>query len=213
MDRVFIFLYKADLKIFKQLKPKKEEIIICADSGIKLARKLWYKPKKLILIGDLDSVENSDVEWCNKNNFEIIKYPENKDKTDGELVIEYDCKNFDTDTRKIVVGGITDRIDHTLGNISAIIPYIKEDHKFEFHIEKENIFITSKSILLRSKKNNKISLMPIERVLEVKTRGLKWELENENIELYSTRTLRNEAIKEKLTIEFKKGVLMIIETW
>src|SRR3990167_8310341 len=78
MKRVFIFLHGAEKETFLRLKPKEEESIICADSGISLARKIKYSPKKVILIGDLDSVSKKDISWCKDNKINIKKYSPNK---------------------------------------------------------------------------------------------------------------------------------------
>lgn len=87
MERIFIFLYGADFNTLMKLKPKLEEPIICADSGILLAKKLKHRPKNLTLIGDLDSVSKQTLKWCKNNKVKIIKHPTNKDFTDGHLAL------------------------------------------------------------------------------------------------------------------------------
>ena len=115
--RVFIFLHGADRQTFLKLKPKIDEVIICADSGIKLAMELPYKAKKLFLIGDLDSVSKTERLWCEKNAVPILKYPENKDFTDGDLALQYACSKYSQENQKIILGGLSSLLDHTFGNI------------------------------------------------------------------------------------------------
>ena len=208
MERVFILLEGGNVDL-NQFNFNKNDIFICADGGIKriLDRKL---KNKIIYIGDFDSVEKEVIK---KYNFEIKEFSKDKNKTDGELAIEYTCKNFNKNIKKIIIGGITDRLDHTIGNILVCIPKIKEGHKFEFYGDKIKCYLASKSITLETRINNKISLIALEKISNAQTSGLKWELKNEDIFSYNSRTLRNESIKSLVKVKFDKGILMIIETW
>lgn len=213
MERVFISLYGAELHAFMKLNPKANEPIICADSGILLVKKLKYKPKSVTLIGDLDSVSKKDLEWCRKMNFKILKHPVNKDFTDGNLAINYACKNYSNKIEKIVIGGITNKLDHTLGNILPTINHIEDKHIIKFVNERQIVYLSSKSVELDNCKKHTISLIPIKDTLIKKTEGLKWGLVNEKIKPYQSRTLRNIAVNHKVKIEISSGVLMVIESW
>ena len=58
-----------------------EDFIICADGGYNHAKNMNIKPD--ILIGDMDSVTDF------MHDVEVLKYPTDKDFTDGELCIKY----------------------------------------------------------------------------------------------------------------------------
>lgn len=211
MKSVFIFLYGAELKPFMQLKPKKDEPIICADSGIVLVEKLKYKPREIILIGDLDSVSRKSLDWCRKNKVKIIKHPENKNFTDGHLALEYAFNKYPS-FEKIVIGGISDKLDHTLGNILPVLNLISNGDKLKFVNDKNIIYLCYNSIEINNCKGHTISLIPLKKSHIRKTSGLKWKIENEIIDFYQSKTLRNIAVSDKVKIE-EDGVLMVIETW
>ncbi len=214
IKRVFVLLYGSELSVFIKLRPKPEEPIICGGTGISLIKKLKHIPRNIILSGDLDSIPKKDLDWCKKNkNVKIMKYPEDKDFTDGHLALDYICKKYNKKVDKIVLGGITNQLDHTLGNIFPIIPNIKRGHSIKFINKRQVIYLSNKQIELYNCKNHIISLIPIESTLVKKTEGLKWKLVNEKIGLYQSRTLRNLAANNKVKIEFSTGVLMVIESW
>lgn len=213
MKRVFISLYNADPEVFMKLKPKTEEPIICADSGILLIKKLKYKPSNRILIGDLDSVSKNIVDWCKKNNFQIIEYNTNKDFTDGHLAIEYACKNYGKEIEKVVIGGITNNLDHTLGNIYSTVEFLELGHKIRIINKNQIIHLSNSNLTLINCKGHTISLIPLRECSIKETFGLKWTIKNEIIDSYQTRTLRNIALSSKVTINFSSGVLMAIESW
>lgn len=213
MKRVFIFLYGAELDVFMGLKPKPNEPIICADSGIYLARKLKFKPKNLVLIGDFDSVQKNTLIWCKKNNFKIIQHPQNKDFTDGHLAIGYACKKYQKETEKIIIGGVTNRLDHTMGNILPAVNFVEKGHEIKIINKRQNVYLLNNKIEIKDCKNHIISLVPIKETLVIKTKGLKWKLNDEIILPYHSRTLRNLAVKSKVSVAIKYGVLMVIESW
>ncbi len=213
MKRVFIFLYGAELNTFMKLKPKQDEQIICADSGILLAQKLEFTPKNLILIGDLDSVPKSALNWSKKNNFEVLKLPTNKDLTDGHLAIEYACKNYSKNVEKVIIGGVTNKLDHTLGNILPAIPFVEDGHRIKFVNKNQIIYLCDKPIELNNCKDHILSLIPLKESKIKKTEGLKWKLTNEIIKIPQSRTLRNIAVHHKVKIEISSGVLIVVESW
>ncbi|HIH14626.1 MAG TPA: thiamine diphosphokinase [Nanoarchaeota archaeon] len=212
MKRVFIFLHGAEKETFLRLKPKEEESIICADSGISLARKIKYSPKKVILIGDLDSVSKKDISWCKDNKINIKKYSPNKDFTDGDLALALACKKYGTKIQKVVLGGVSSVMDHTLGNIFSAIPFVNKGHKISFHTKRQRIYLIREDLIIKKTKSHVISLVPLEKII-VSTKGLQWKLQNEIIYPYKSKTLRNKAISEKVEIKISKGILLVIESW
>ncbi len=213
MRRIFIFLYGAELPVFMQLNPKPNEPIICADSGILLAKKLRYRHKNLVLVGDLDSVPKRTLVWCKKNKFKIIQHQRNKDFTDGHLAIKYACNRYNKNTEKIIIGGVTNLLDHTLGNILSAVPFVEKGHKIKILNKKQNIYLFNKKIEIVGCSKHTISLIPIKETLAIKTNGLKWRLNNEIILPYQSRTLRNLAVKSRVSIVIKYGILIVIESW
>lgn len=208
MKRVFILLEggKADLSHFKF---NKEDIFICADGGYKRILNKNLK-NKIVLVGDFDSIKKNDVIG---KNIEIKEFPKDKDLTDGELAVKYSCEDFGINIPKIIIGGVTDRLDHTLGNLLILVPYVKRGHHFEIYGNRLKAYISSKNIKIKTKAKRIISIIPLEKIHNANIHGLKWKLKNENIPLYKSRTLRNGALKENVVITFDNGVMLVIETW
>ena len=213
MKRVFIFLYGADLSTFLALKPKAEEPIICADSGIELAMILPFQPKDVTLIGDLDSVSKKALSWCKKNSHLIIQQPQEKDFTDGHLAIAYACECYGKAIEKIILGGITQQLDHTLGNILPAVPLINGGHKLIFLKKSQKIYLVNTSLNIKNCMSHTISLIPLPIAVIKNTKGLQWKTKNETIDSYQSRTLRNKAINDEVEITMSSGTLMVVESW
>lgn len=213
MSRVFIFLHGAEKETFLKLKPQVDEPIICADSGIQLAMNLSYAPEKLFLIGDLDSVSKKEIAWCRKNNYAIQKYPIDKDYTDGELAFQKACTNYDKSVEKIILGGISSLLDHTLGNILSAVPFFEQGHNFYFLTENQRIYFVQGKKNIHTLKGCTISIIPLKETRILHTKGLQWEIKNESFQPFQSRSLRNKALQKDVELQLKEGLLLLIESW
>ena len=92
------------------------ELVIAADSGVKVARAHGLPIH--VVVGDLDSVSDGDLAWAKAEGAEIVRVPEDKDFTDLELALE---RAGQADVDRILVMGVSGgRIDHELGNWAVL---------------------------------------------------------------------------------------------
>ena len=63
-----------------------ETVLFCADGGANYAYK--YRKKPSYIIGDLDSIDNSVLDYFKSQNINIEKYNPEKDYTDFELILQ-----------------------------------------------------------------------------------------------------------------------------
>ena len=89
-----------------------DDFIICADSGIRYARRVGVKPD--VILGDFDSSPRPEKSY----GAEIITLPKEKDDTDALFAARI---ALDRGFKKIyLAGGLGGRLDHTLGAISVL---------------------------------------------------------------------------------------------
>ena len=119
----------------------KEDYVFCADGGANYAYKYGLNAK--YIIGDLDSIEQSVLEYYKNMDCIIEKYPKEKDFTDFELILKKINKiqKFEKiQFEKIyVLGGLGGRIDMTLNNLNLI-----KSSTFIFTIKRKIIVILRK---------------------------------------------------------------------
>ena len=96
--------------------PGANDLIIAVDGGIRHPRLSGITPD--ILIGDLDSIDPVDLEWCQSQQVEIRKYPKEKNETDFELALDHAVGSVAGVV--IVYGALGGRIDHALANIGLL---------------------------------------------------------------------------------------------
>lgn len=212
MKRAIIFI-NGNLSNVNRAKKiiTKEDYLIAADGGVKHILKLGLTPQ--IIIGDLDSTPLSLQKKLKDFKIEWIKYPAKKNKTDFELAIDF-ClgKKF----QEIIIFGILgDRIDHILANIFLLAKIQTENQSIKIKIIERNkeIFILNKEIVINGQIGDELSIIPVsEKLEEVVTEGLEYQLNNETMFFGSTRGISNILNKTSTKITITKGVALVEHT-
>lgn len=183
-----------------QLKEALEsaDTIVAADGGYDILKALSVTPD--VLLGDMDSIKDLP------KGLEPIKYPEDKDKSDLELALEYVSDNY-PEVEKISFAGVVSdsRLDHTLANIYCALNY------------SQNISIYSTDAVIEVINNPgcysyslcKGSLVSILAVVpgEIKTEGLKYSV-NGSLNTPS-HGISNQVLDKDFSVEVLSGKYLL----
>ena len=207
MDKIdaIIFLNgKIPFKIFDNYY-KNSIYLICADGAANEMMKHNIIPN--IILGDLDSAKKKTLKYYKNQGVQIRKIEE-QDTTDFEKALLYSIEN---NFRNILIfGASSKRQDHTLNNYSVLKRYCKAlnlkiiDTKFE-------IFFIDKNISFDYPKNKSISMMPMPIAKGITTKGLKYKLIDEDLELGVREGTLNVSEEKNITIDFKDGDLLLFK--
>ena len=206
--RAFIYAageYKpGDIKLYKRIRLKDDDLIICADGGYDALAYTNITPD--VIIGDFDSVTMTVPK-----EIEVVTYPAEKDKTDLEICIDY-AKEQGCDT-VFMMGVLGGRPDHALGAFYAM-KYALENGISPMVLTGEaRIYLVDSEIELNRENFNYISLMPCtEKVSGVTAVGLKYPLQDETLTQSSSRGISNEFYNNTAKISIKEGLLFVICT-
>jgi len=192
-----------DLNFHKNLLEGIDKII-CADGGSKYMKELGLIPD--YIIGDLDSIDNSLIEYYQKQDKTKIIKDTNQDKTDLELALKL-AESLDP-KELIILGAIGDRIDHTYANILSLI-FIEKNIKTRIIDEKNTIELVDSPLDIKGKKDEIISIIPLTDIYKLNYKGLKWNVSDldTNIGWFG---ISNRLIEEKANISFLQGKLLLI---
>jgi thiamine pyrophosphokinase len=106
-----VILGAAPVENTDYIKLYEGDMIICADAGVRLAKKLDIEPD--LVLGDFDSCDRSESE-----DFCTISFPKRKDDTDLMLAVKYgiesECDCFE------IYGALGGRLDHTFAAFSTL---------------------------------------------------------------------------------------------
>ena len=184
------------------------DFLIAVDSGLDHARNLGLEPN--LVIGDLDSISHSGLNWAKNQKIEIKQFSTNKDKSDLELALD-EAKEITNSV--FVVGSDIGRFDHVLGIIAAlgsVAPFFTQSHAL---IGSSYLtFVTTNGKIYLSN-GPTVSVFALgEHAHGVTLRGFKWELTNAFLPSRSTLGLSNELVENVGEITVESGVLVAIQT-
>jgi thiamine pyrophosphokinase len=190
---------------FHQKLLAKANLIICADSGADSALKLGVIPN--YVIGDLDSISYATLHKLQKIPNCRILYDRDQNKTDLELAIALaiSCNPAEI----IILGAIGDNLDHTLANIVCLdkiprkIPACVIDHRHE-------IYLVEKSLTLRGKKGDVVSVITLTPVKNLRYSGLQWD-PDKAINDFGWFGIRNRMTKSSVKVTLDSGKVLVIK--
>jgi thiamine pyrophosphokinase len=183
----------------------KGSYIICADGGANGLTNTKIIPN--IILGDLDSLKPAARVYFLRKNVEIRRI-DDQETTDFEKALLY-C--IDLNLNNITVfGAVSSRPDHTMNNFSVLKRFcITLDIRI---IDKEfEIYYINRKTSFNYKIGHTVSLMPMPSAGGITTKGLKYKLRNESLELGTREGTLNVSTAKNISIEFKKGSLLLFK--
>ncbi|GAP13815.1 thiamine diphosphokinase [Longilinea arvoryzae] len=194
-------------KMAALLRP--EDVLIAVDGGLHHLRRLGLPPH--LLIGDLDSANAEDVHWAADNGAELRRYPREKDETDLELALQ---AALQTGSRRIVLAAaLGGRLDQTLGNLFLLMRPELAGLDVRLEDGMEEVFLIREQTELRGRAGEIVSLLPLNGpAVGVKTRDLRFPLNDETLYPDKTRGISNEMTGESAGVSLRSGLLLCIHT-
>jgi thiamine pyrophosphokinase len=183
------------------------ETVICADGGTRHALALGLKPA--IVIGDLDSLSETDARRLADMNVPIKPYPHDKDETDLELALEYALAM--KPAAILIVGALGSRLDHTLGNLALLADPRLQDVDCRLDDGVEEAYFCRAFSEIRGAPGDLVSLIPWGvPVTGVRTEGLRWPLSGGVLHPEKTLGISNEMLGDYATVHVETGLLLIV---
>lgn len=206
-----LIISSGQIKDYKLLKEIVEEstYIVCADGGVNHLLKINKLPD--VVLGDLDSIGDRELEILKSNNIEINKFPSMKNETDTELCIDFLIKKG---FKNINLMGVTgSRMDHTLANIYLLKKIYGFGIKGSIIDENNRIYYTEDTISLKYRKNYFLSIIPLsESGIEVSLEGFLYKLKNDKLKFTSTKGISNKIVEKYGNVKIHKGAALILES-
>lgn len=190
----------------------KLDIIIGVDAGAEFLYNNKITPTHVI--GDFDTVAKEVLNYYKSDtSVKVSIYKPEKDATDTQLAIELAMELGSDEI--ILLGGIGSRMDHTLSNIHNLCIPAEKGVKCCIINENNRIILLNRStnVFKKQQFGTFFSLLPFtDTVEEVTLKGFKYPLEKYTMEKKSSIGVSNELICDIGRIEFKKGILLLMES-
>ena len=201
------------LKQFVATNPIDE--IIAVDGGVRVAIEANIVPN--IVLGDFDTIGEIYLEKYlldkKDQNIDIVRLNPMKDSTDTHVAIQ---KAIDLGANEIVIFGATGtRFDHVLSNVHILMEAVKKGIAAYLMDEYNKIYLIDHSITKKKEDlfGDFLSLIPFTtKVSSVTLKGMKYPLSDYTLTIGDSIGVSNEVVDQECYIEFKDGILFVIES-
>jgi len=207
--RTIIFANGQMDRLPHEIKPlKTDDLIIAADGGLRFCRLENIVPH--LIVGDLDSVNKTQLIEMKKLGSQIMQYPVDKDATDLELSLQVALNKGAQEI--ILLSALGARWDMTFSNVLLLASDLLDNVHVRILDQNQEIFCIKghRKMDLNHRKGNRLSLLPLSSSVEgITLTGMKYALNNESLHLGTSRGLSNIIIDQNASIQIQRGVLLV----
>lgn len=184
------------------------DYVIAADGGFARAQRL--KIRVDLVVGDLDSLGPAERTELAASGIGTITYPAEKDQTDLELALDQAIAL--RPERIVLFGVIGRRLDQSLANIFLLERAARAGIAAEIVAGRERIYLVHDRLQLSAAQpGDLVSLLPLAAAVRgVRTWGLKYRLDGEDLHRASSRGISNEVIALPAGVALGEGLLLVI---
>ncbi|HIQ12709.1 MAG TPA: thiamine diphosphokinase [Caldilineales bacterium] len=185
-----------------------EDVILCADGGARHAMDLGLTPDRVV--GDLDSLDSTDLLHLSRDGADLDSYPQDKDDTDLELALRAARKLAPEEV--ILLGALGGRLDQTLANIFLLAHPDYADLRVILVNGPERAWVVRDELVVRGRPGDILSVIPLTPDVTGLTyhHGLRWTLTDAILPFGSSRGVSNELVAEEARLSLKTGVILVI---
>jgi thiamine pyrophosphokinase len=183
------------------------DIIIAADGGTRHCLALGLQPA--VVIGDLDSLTQADLEALKTQGVEILQFPVRKDFTDLELALSH-ARSLEVD-EILILGALGAHWDQSLANV--LLPAAFSDLNIHLVDGNQEFFYlrSGETITVSGCPGDTLSLVPLGGDAQgITTIELEYPLTDERLPLGSTRGISNVLLEDEAQISLREGFLLCV---
>jgi len=181
---------------------RQASLLIAADGGANHLARVGLRPHAVV--GDLDSIRPGVRRWVGEER--VVSRPD-QDFTDLHKTLAYaiDERGAQRLTLLAVTGG---RVDHALENL-ALLARWSTRADLEAWDGETRIVPVRQGARLGTRPGQTISLVPVGRCAGIRTRGLRWPLSGEALDLLERTSVSNLATGDEVEIALADGCLLV----
>ena len=211
MERKKAFIYTGGTVFdeYVKEKPQKDDLIIAADAGYLVAKRMGITPN--VLLGDFDTLGAENI----PEGIECLRVPAEKNDTDTQLAVSTAIERGATEI--VIVGGLSGRLDHTLSTL-AILEKLwerKNDRIYATLTDGKNRvrFLRNSGTILPRSQYRYFSLIAADELVKgITLDGCKYPLKNGRISRRHQWAVSNEITGNCALIEIRRGGVWVVES-
>ncbi len=180
--------------------------LVAADGGYHLAKALKLTPH--LVIGDLDSLSEEDLEEIKALKIPLQRFPIEKDETDLELALNACVARGSHSIRIVGAGG---RLDQQLGILFQLLRPDLAALDARLEDGRTEAWLVRTEAAIHGEVGDTVSLLPIGPAAHgIITEGLHYPLRAETLWPYRTRGLSNVMESKEARVTLREGTLVCV---
>lgn len=185
-------------------------LCVAADGGLRLLRAIGRWPD--LLVGDFDTLTEAELAEAAAAGVTTIRYPTMKDATDSEIALDL-VEERGGPRRTFLVGGVGDRVDHTLANLMMAARLCEQGRTVTIVAASAHVapLIGPGRVRFAGRPGQPVSLIPLTpRLAGVTTEGLLYPLQEATIRFGTTFAVSNELVGTRGAFSARAGRALVV---
>jgi thiamine pyrophosphokinase len=186
------------------------DLVVAADAGLHRAAAAGLHVD--VVVGDLDSVDPDALAAAEASGTAVERHAEAKDHTD--LALALDRARAAGVDRIVVVGGVDGRLDHLLATALVLGSPRYAPVEVVAAVDRARLRVVraGRPATVRGQPGDLVTLLPVGGpALGVRTEGLLYRLDGEDLDTGSTRGVSNELVAPAATVSVSGGVVLAVQ--
>jgi thiamine pyrophosphokinase len=189
------------------------DLVIAADSGFRHAAALGHEVD--VLVGDLDSIDATDLQLAQSGTTRIERHPVDKDLTDLALALDLALRQAAASPHRVrvtVVGGDGGRTDHLLGNALLMGSDAYASLRIDAIWGEATLHVVRDTCELARTDGEVVSLLALHGAAHgITTEGLEFPLTGASLPAGSSLGLSNRMQGDTAQVRLEAGVLLVVQ--
>jgi thiamine pyrophosphokinase len=182
--------------------------VVAADSGLDHAAALGLRVD--IVVGDFDSVRPETLAAAAEHGTAVDRHPAAKDETDLELALDVAAAR--NPARILVLGQSGGRLDHLSAGMLLLADERYAGSDVQARFGPALVTVVRDEARLGGRPGELVSLLPVHGPARgVRTDGLLYPLDDEDLPAGTTRGVSNELLGATAQVRLREGVLLAIQ--
>lgn len=189
---------------------EEDALLIAVDRGAEFFKEEKIRPH--LLVGDFDSISEDTLAYFKeREETRVLRYEVEKDYTDTEAALHEAVKKK---VKEVFFLGCTgNRLDHFVGNLALLAKALDEGINAYLQDEHNKIFLMNEPGVIEKGFGKYISFQGFRGLVKgFGVKGVKYPLWNYNLAFGDPMTISNEFLKERISVTFTEGVVMVMMT-
>jgi len=183
------------------------DYVICADGGVRHARKLEIVPD--LIVGDFDSLPDEVLREYDEAGIPIKRYPVEKDKTDMQIAVDIAIEMGAS--QAFLVGAFGSRWDHSYANVLMLYRLASRGIKAQILDPHNIVMVSCGKVEIEGEIGQTLSLLPLGGDVRIlNTDGLKYPIVDSVLPMDFPYGVSNVLIKPRAEVCVGSGWVMVV---